>query len=83
MIDDLIRSGDLLIMRSLSARSQPPNGAIVAAKVAGLGTRIGHFYRQGHKITLKPSNLNYKPIEADTNSLQVEGALVGVWSAHS
>ena len=83
LIDNFIKEGDLLIMRSLCTRSQPQNGDIVAVKVEGLGTRIGYFYRQGDKITLKPTNLNYEPIEAEPNSLTVEGVLVGVWSAHS
>ena len=83
LIDDFIKEGDILIMRLLCAREQPQNGQIVTAKVAGLGTRIGHFYRQGDKIILKPANLKYEPIEADLNSFTVEGALVGVWSAPS
>ena len=83
LIDDFIKEGDLLIMRSLCSRSQPQNGEIVAAQISGWGKRIGHFYLQGDKVTLKSANLKYEPIEAESHSLTVEGVLVGVWSAHS
>ena len=31
---------------------------------------------------LKPSNLNYQPIELNANQIQVQGILIGVWRGY-
>ena len=79
MIEDLINEGDYAIMRSLSHDSEVKNGDIVAARVSGYGTTLKHFYQEQEKITLKPANQKYKPIEAEANSVEIQGILVGVW----
>lgn len=79
MIEDLINEGDYAIMRSLSNNSEVKNGDIVAARVLGHGTTLKHFYQNREKITLKPANPKYQPIEAEADSVEIQGVLVGVW----
>jgi repressor LexA len=79
MIEDLIVEGDFVIMRPISDPEQLKNGLIVAARVDGQGTTLKRFYRNGERVTLKPSNPKYNPIEVMANSVQVQGVLVGVW----
>ncbi len=79
MIEDLINEGDYAIMRSLSNNSEVKNGDIVAARVSGHGTTLKHFYQNHEKITLKPANQKYQPIEAKADSVEIQGVLVGVW----
>lgn len=82
MIEDLITEGDMVIMRSISSEEMLKNGEIVAARVEGYGTTLKRFYREGDKITLKPSNSKYSPIEVMANDVQVQGILVGVWRGY-
>ena len=83
MIEDFITEGDLAIMRSLPADEQVKNGEIVAARVPGYGTTLKRFYLQEDKVTLKPSNPNYNPIEVDARVVEIQGILVGVWRSFS
>ena len=79
MIEDLITEGDVVIMRPVAEPAQLRNGTIVAAFVAGHGTTLKRFYRQGDRVTLKPANSKYNPIEVAAVQVQVQGALIGVW----
>jgi repressor LexA len=79
MIEDLITDGDLVLMRPVAEPDQLKNGTIVAARVEGHGTTLKRFYRQGDRVTLKPANVKYNPIEVSAVSVQVQGALIGVW----
>ena len=79
MIEDFITEGDVVIMRPVPEPDQLKNGTIVAARVEGHGTTLKHFYRRGDRITLKPANSKYKPIEVAAMEVQVQGALIGVW----
>ena len=79
MIEDLINEGDYAIMRSLSHNLEVKNGDIVAARVSGHGTTLKHFYQEREKITLKPANKKYEPIEAEASTVEIQGILVGVW----
>ena len=81
MIEDLINDGDYAVMRSLSSTSEVKNGDIVAARVAGHGTTLKHFYQEQEKITLKPANPKYQPINAEASNVEIQGILVGVWRA--
>ena len=82
MIEDFITEGDVVIMRSLSSSEQLKNGEIVAARVEGYGTTLKRFYQKNDKITLKPSNSKYGPIEVMANYVEVQGVLVGVWRGY-
>lgn len=79
MIEDLITEGDVVIMRPVPEPDQLKNGTIVAVMVDGHGTTLKRFYRQGDRVTLKPANSKYKPIEVAAIQVQVQGALIGVW----
>lgn len=79
MIEDHIADGDVVIMQPIPEPDQLKNGAIVAARVEGHGTTLKHFYRRGDRVTLKPANPKYTPIEAAADQVQVQGVLVGVW----
>lgn len=79
MIEDRIADGDMAIMEPVSEPNHIKNGAIVAARVEGVGTTLKRFYRRGEKVILKPANPKYPPIEASADQVQVQGVLVGVW----
>lgn len=79
MIEDLIAEGDFVVMRPVPDPEQLKNGLIVAARVEGYGTTLKRFYRQEERVTLKPANPKYEPIEVMATSVQVQGVLVGVW----
>ncbi|MCA1993247.1 MAG: transcriptional repressor LexA [Coleofasciculus sp. S288] len=79
MIEDMIAEGDVVIMRPIPDPEQVKNGLIVAARVEGQGTTLKRFYRKGDRVTLKPANPKYNPIEVAASNVQVQGVLVGVW----
>lgn len=79
MIEDSIAEGDLAVMRSLSPDETVKPGKIVAARVEGHGTTLKRFYREGEKVTLKPSNPRYAPIVVTATQVEIQGVLVGVW----
>jgi repressor LexA len=83
MIDALIDSGDVVIMRPVQDPMALKDGTIVAARVEGDGTTLKYYYRKGTKVTLKPANSQYKPIEVPLANVQVQGVLVGVWRGYS
>jgi repressor LexA len=79
MIEDLIADGDLVLLRPVPEPDNLKNGTIVAARVEGHGTTLKRFYRIGDRISLKPANRNYNPIEVPAVYVQVQGSLVAVW----
>lgn len=79
MIEDYITEGDVVIMRPVAEPDQLKNGTIVAAMVDGHGTTLKRFYRLGDRVTLKPANSKYQPIEVSARNVQLQGALIGVW----
>ncbi|HEY9849324.1 MAG TPA: transcriptional repressor LexA [Leptolyngbyaceae cyanobacterium] len=82
MIEDLIAEGDVVMMQPIPDPEQVKNGTIVAARVEGHGTTLKRFYRRGDRVTLKPANAKYKPIEALAEQVQLQGVLVGVWRGY-
>ncbi len=82
MIEDLITEGDMVIMQPVSNVEYVKNGTIVAARVDGQGTTLKHYHLQGHKVTLKPANSKYKPIEAPAEEVELQGTLVGIWRGY-
>lgn len=83
MIEDLITEGDVVIMRPVPDPDLVKNGTIVAARVDGHGTTLKRFYRRGDRVTLKPANTKYKPIEVTARQVQVQGTLIGVWRGYN
>ena len=79
MIEDSIIDGDLVFLRPVAEPDMLKNGTVVAARVEGYGTTLKRFYRQGDRVTLKPANPQYNPIEVPAMQVEVQGSLVGVW----
>ncbi|WP_414581424.1 transcriptional repressor LexA [Scytonema sp. PCC 10023] len=79
MIEDSIVDGDLVFLRPVPEPDQVRNGTIVAARVDGHGTTLKRFYRLGDRVTLKPANPKYNPIEVNAVQVQVQGSLVAIW----
>lgn len=82
MIEDLITDGDLVFLRPVPEPNQLKNGTIVAARVDGYGNTLKRFYRSGDRVTLKPANPKYNPIEVSAMQVQVQGSLVAVWRGY-
>ena len=82
MIEEMIAEGDVVIMRPVPDPEELKNGLIVAARVEGHGTTLKRFYRKGERVTLKPANPKYRPIEVTAKSVEVQGVLVGVWRGY-
>ncbi|MDM9381431.1 transcriptional repressor LexA [Chlorogloeopsis sp. ULAP01] len=82
MIEDSIVDGDLVLLRPVPEPDQLKNGTIVAARVDGYGTTLKRFYRQGDRVTLKPANPKYNPIEVPAIQVQVQGSLIAVWRSY-
>ena len=79
MIEVHIAEGDHIVLRPPAENEDIKNGTIVAARVDGEGATLKHYHKDGSKITLKPSNGKYKPIEVAADKVDVQGVLVGVW----
>ncbi|MEM7580678.1 MAG: transcriptional repressor LexA [Mastigocoleus sp.] len=83
MVEDSIVDGDLVFLRPVPEPDQLKNGTIVAARVDGYGTTLKRFFRQGDRVTLKPANANYNPIEVNAVQVDVQGSLVAVWRSYN
>jgi repressor LexA len=82
MIEDLITEGDWVIMQPVPNAKAVKNGTIVAARVEGQGTTLKRYHIQGDKVTLKPANPKYQPIEAKADRVELQGTLVGIWRGY-
>lgn len=78
MIDAMIDSGDIVILKPVSDPKSLKNGTIVAARVQDQ-TTLKYFHRKGSKVKLEPANQNYTAIEVPASQVQVQGALAHVW----
>ncbi|MBF2000537.1 MAG: repressor LexA [Synechococcales cyanobacterium C42_A2020_086] len=83
MIEALIASGDVVIMRPVQDPKTVKNGTIVAARVNGDGQTLKYYYRKGNQVKLEPANPNYPTIEAAATDVDVQGVLVAVWRGYS
>jgi repressor LexA len=82
MIDAMIDSGDIVILKPVPDPKSLKNGTIVAARVEDQ-TTLKYFNRKGNKVTLEPANKAYKPIEVPASQVDVQGVLVHVWRDYS
>lgn len=82
MIEDMITEGDLVIMEPVVNPKTVKNGTIVAARVDGQGTTLKHYHISGDRVTLKPANSKYKPIQAPAEQVELQGTLVGIWRGY-
>jgi repressor LexA len=79
MVDAHIADGDVVLMEPVSDPARLRNGTIVSALVAGSGTTLKHFQRQGGTVILEAANPAYAPIELPADQVTVQGKLVAVW----
>lgn len=82
MIDAMIDSGDIVILKPVADPKSLKTGTIVAARVQDQ-TTLKYFQRKGNKVILQPANKNYEPIEVPASQVDVQGALVHVWRDYS
>jgi len=78
MVDAMIDSGDIVILKPVADPKTLKNGTIVAARVQDQ-TTLKYFHRRGSKVTLQPANKNYESIEVPASQVDVQGALAHVW----
>jgi repressor LexA len=80
MIDDLIREGDVVIMRPVKDFDDVKDGTVVVARVLGEGMNIKYYQIQleGSKMILKPNSTQYK-LTFNPEQVNLQGAVVGVW----
>jgi repressor LexA len=83
MVEDSIVDGDVVFLRPVPEPDNLKNGIIVAARVEGHGTTLKRFYRNGDRVTLKPANPKYNPIEVPAIKVEVQGTLIGVWRGYN
>ncbi|MBD0264601.1 MAG: repressor LexA [Tolypothrix sp. Co-bin9] len=83
MVEDSIVDGDVVFLRPVPEPDHLKNGIIVAARVEGHGTTLKRFYRNGDRVTLKPANAKYNPIEVSATQVDVQGTLIGVWRGYN
>jgi repressor LexA len=79
MVDAHIADGDVVLLEPVNDPSRLRNGTIVSALVAGSGTTLKHFQRQGGTVILEAANPAYAPIELPAEQVTVQGKLVAVW----
>ena len=70
--------GDIVIMREVQDPKRIRNGTIVAARVESTTTLNYYHYKDG-KVTLKPANPRFEPMEYPAEDVSIDGELVGVW----
>lgn len=78
MVDAMIDSGDIVILKPVSDPKSLKNNTIVAARVQDQ-TTLKYFQRKGNKVILQPANKSYDPIEVPASQVDVQGVLVHVW----
>ena len=79
MVDAHIADGDVVLMEPVNDPQRLRNGTVVSALVAGSGTTLKHFHRQGSSVVLEAANPAYEPIELPAEQVVVQGRLVAVW----
>ena len=80
MIEDLIREGDVVIMRPVKDFEDVKDGTVVAARVLDEGMKIKYYQIQleGSKVILRPSGTQYR-LTYNPERVNLQGAVVGVW----
>lgn len=78
MIEALIDTGDIVIMRKVLEPSRIRNGTIVAARVEST-TTLKYYHLEKDRVILKPANPNYDPMEYAAEDVHIDGRLVAVW----
>ncbi|MFN9621560.1 MAG: transcriptional repressor LexA [Cyanobacteriota bacterium] len=79
MVDAHIADGDVVLLEPVSDARRLREGTIVSALVAGSGTTLKHFHRQGKKVRLEAANPAYAPLIVPADQVTIQGRLVAVW----
>ena len=79
MVEAHIADGDVVLMEPVTDPQRLRNGTVVSALVAGSGTTLKHFHRQGSSVMLEAANPAYEPIQLPADQVEVQGRLVAVW----
>ena len=74
MIDEGVRPGDYVIVRSSSLAR---NGQMVVAILDDEEATLKRFYHEGDRIRLQPANADMPPIYAD--HVEIRGVAVGIF----
>ena len=75
MIDEQIRDGDWVVVED---RRSADNGEMVIALVGGQDATLKKFYKENGRVRLQPANPTMQPILVDSDSVQIQGVVVGV-----
>ncbi len=76
MIDEGIRDGDLIVVRSAN---EARNGQNVVALVDGREVTLKKYYRKGDLVELRPANEAMSPIVLEASRLTIQGVMVGLF----
>jgi repressor LexA len=79
MVDAHIADGDVVLLEPVNDARHLREGTIVSALVAGSGTTLKHFHRQGKKVRLEAANPAYAPLVVSADQVTIQGRLVAVW----
>ena len=79
MVNAHIADGDVVLMEPVAEPSRLREGTIVSALVAGSGTTLKHFHRDGSRVRLEAANPAYDSIVLDAEQVSIQGKLVAVW----
>jgi repressor LexA len=74
-----IADGDVVLMEPINDAQRLKPGTIVSALVAGSGTTLKHFHREGNQVRLEAANPAYPPLLLAADQVQIQGRLVAVW----
>ncbi|MEN9877933.1 MAG: SOS-response transcriptional repressor [Cyanobacteriota bacterium] len=74
-----IADGDVVLMEPINDAQRLKPGTIVSALVAGSGTTLKHFHREGNQVRLEPANSRYQPLTLPAAQVTLQGKLVAVW----
>lgn len=76
MIDEQIRSGDLIVLRPANTAE---NGQMVVALIDHEDVTLKRFYREaGGKVRLQPANPAFEPLVLPADRVGIQGVVVGV-----
>jgi repressor LexA len=74
-----IADGDVVLMEPINDAQRLKPGTIVSALVAGSGTTLKHFHREGNQVRLEHANSRYQPLTLPAAQVTLQGKLVAVW----
>jgi len=75
MIDERIQDGDFVVIKQQIAAE---NGQTVVALVNNTEVTLKKFYKENDHIRLQPANSELSPIILDSESVSIQGIVVGV-----